>query len=200
MRKPSLPGFTIIELVIVLAILAILAMLAIPGMQTWIANSKVRTVAESLQNDLRAAQNEAVKRSRQVAFVLTSATPSVSATPSSSGKNWYTDVLPITSGTETITNVRTNSIGSQYNTTIAAKNAGTAISMLCFNSEGRLAANSATGLGANCTVPTGTALITFDVSLTGADRPLRLEVQQGGRVRLCDPAKVLSSTVPDGCT
>lgn len=200
MRRLRLKGFTIIELVITLAILGILLMLAIPAMQTWIANSKVRTVAESLQNDLRAAQNQAVKRSRQVAFVLTGNTPAVTATPSSGGNNWYTDVLPITSGTETLTNVQTSTIGSQYNATISAKNTGTAISMLCFNSEGRLAANTSTGLGANCTVPSGTSLITFDISLSAGDRPLRIEVQQGGRVRLCDPAKTLSSTNPDGCT
>lgn len=200
MRHSPSTGFTIIELVMTLAVLGILAMLAVPAMQTWIANSKVRTVADSLQNDLRLAQNEAVKRSRQVAFVLTANTPATTATPSSGGNNWYTDVLPITSGTETITNVRTSTIGSQYNATVSAKNTGTAISMLCFNSEGRLTANTSTGLGANCTVPNGTALITFDISLPAADRPLRVEVQQGGRVRLCDPAKTLSSTAPDGCT
>lgn len=206
MRTRTDSGFTIIELMIVLAIVAILAMLAVPSMKTWIANSKVRTVAESLQNDLRAAQAEAIKRSRQVMFVFTSSTTvstkdtSLSAA-STSGSNWYADVLPITSGNDTsVLITAVNNVGSQYGVTVAPKNTGTAIGVICLNSEGRLVANTATGLSLACTVPSGTSLLTVDVSLTGADRPLRVEVQQGGRVRLCDPAKTLSSTVPDGCS
>lgn len=197
-------AFTIIELVITLAVLGVLVMLAIPSMGRWIANSKVRTVADALQNDLRTIQAEAISHSRQTIFVLTAATPSgtASVTPSTSGKNWIGDRLPLTSGasTDTITYFLGNAIASQYGVSVAAKISSTSISVLCFNSTGRLTANSSTGLGAACTIPSGTSLVTFDLSLSGSDRPLRVEVQQGGRVRLCDPAKTLSTDQPDGCT
>jgi type IV fimbrial biogenesis protein FimT len=206
MRTSSRSGFSVIELVIVLAIVAILALLVVPSMKTWVANSKVRTIAESLQNDLRTAQSEALKRSRQVVFVMTTSTTQTTgnvslAAASTSGSNWYADVLPVTSGNDDAAKVfLVNTVGSQYSATVATKNSGSATAVLCFNSEGRLASNSSTGLSFSCAVPSGTSLMTFDLSLSGADRPLRVEVQQGGRVRVCDPAKVLSSTVPDGCT
>jgi len=206
MRKRTDSGFTIIEVMVVLAIVAILALLVVPSMKTWIANSRVRTVAESLQNDLRTTQSEAFKRSRQVLFVQTASSTvrvgdSSLTAASTSGSNWYADVIPVASGADSSVNIfLVNTIGSQYGVTVAMKNTGTAVSALCFNSEGRLAANTSTGLSVACTVPTGTSLMTFDLSLSGADRPLRVEVQQGGRVRLCDPAKTLSSTAPDGCT
>lgn len=204
MRQTDSGGFTIIELVITMAVLAVLAMMAIPNMAAWIANSKVRTVAESLQNDLRTAQGEALKRSHQVAFVLTSktslATGTTAYSPSTDGNNWYTDVVPVTDSEDAkVTVVQVNEIGSQYGVTLSTSNSGTSFAALCFNSEGRLASNTSTNVGADCTVPSGTNLMTFDVSLSGSDRPLRVEVQQGGKVRICDPSQTLSSDSPTGC-
>lgn len=68
---------------------------------------------------------------------------------------------------------------------------------ICFNPLGRLVANSATGVtGATCSL---SAAPTYDVSMTSADRPLRVVVSLGGQVHLCDPAKAQSSSTPDGC-
>jgi type IV fimbrial biogenesis protein FimT len=189
-------GFTLIELMIVLSIVAVLAVLAIPNIAGWVANSKVRTVAESLQNDLRAAQAEAVSRGRQVVFVLTADTPPTGTTPNATGPNWYWDVVPMTSSAETLTYVKGNSIATQYSVTLAGD-----YSALCFNSMGRLVTNTVTIGGTNvaCAIPAGAALASFTVTQTKADRPLQVSVQQGGRVRLCDPAKTLSTDHPDGC-
>ena len=43
------------------------------------------------------------------------------------------------------------------------------------------------------------AAATYDITIPNADRPLRVLVALGGQVRLCDPAKTLSNTNPDGC-
>ena len=43
------------------------------------------------------------------------------------------------------------------------------------------------------------AVINYDVSLPGSDRPLRVTVSMGGQVRMCDPARTQSATQPDGC-
>jgi type IV fimbrial biogenesis protein FimT len=37
------------------------------------------------------------------------------------------------------------------------------------------------------------------VELAGADRPLQVQIKLGGQVRMCDPARTLSATQPDGC-
>jgi type II secretion system protein H len=88
---PRRRGFTLIELAIVLVIFGILMQLAIPSFRSWLANGRVRTVAESLQNDLRQAQAEAVRRNRQVALVLTDSSPTIAnpeSTASTSARNW----------------------------------------------------------------------------------------------------------------
>ena len=72
---------------------------------------------------------------------------------------------------------------------------------ICFNSLGRLVANAATGIAsATCTLPTNAALTqSYQVTLSSSDRPLRINVDLGGQVHMCDPAKSLSATDPDGC-
>jgi type IV fimbrial biogenesis protein FimT len=70
---------------------------------------------------------------------------------------------------------------------------------LCFNGIGRLAANADPGLGGTrCDLPaSGTG--TYDVSNPRGDRALRVTVTLAGNVRMCDPARTLSSSQPDGC-
>jgi len=74
---------------------------------------------------------------------------------------------------------------------------------LCFSSSGRQVTNTtagntaaATPLTANCSATTAS---TFVVDKTGSDRKLRVVVDFGGKVRMCDPAKTLSAAQPDGC-
>lgn len=64
-------GFSLVELIVVLAIIAILMGLAAPSFDTWITNSKIRATAESLQNGLRKAQQMAATRNGSVQFYLT---------------------------------------------------------------------------------------------------------------------------------
>lgn len=59
-------GFTIVELVIALAILAIILGLAVPSMQTYILNQRVRNASFDLTSDLLLARAEATKRNADV--------------------------------------------------------------------------------------------------------------------------------------
>ncbi|MDO6386582.1 GspH/FimT family pseudopilin [Uliginosibacterium sp. 31-12] len=189
-------GFSLIELMVIIAVMSILTLVAVPNLSTWLANNRVRTVAEALQNALRQAQVEAIKRSRQTSFVLTAASPALSATPSSSGPNWYIQSLPLTGSSEAASNtdfVRGETLANQYSVSISGGNAA-----LCFNSAGRLVSNTATGLGASCTAPADS--VTYTLTTTGADRKLAVQVYAGGKVRMCDPQKTLSVSNPDGCT
>ncbi len=159
---------------------------------------KVRSTADGLQNGLRMAQAEALRRSRQVVFSLTnSANPAASLTAVANGSSWSINTIPsMTDGSE----------GNQFVEAgvLATPTSGVAVSgpaAICFNSLGRLVANAATGInGATCTLPTNATLAqSYQITLPKADRPLRVNVTLGGQVHMCDPAKTLSSTDPDGC-
>lgn len=188
-------GFSVIELMVVVAVAATLAVLSMPTLSGTISNAKVRSVTEALQNGLRKAQSEAIVRSHQTAFVLTNANPVLTATPAANGKNWYVQVLPVVAS-ETVDStffVQGGSFGSQTSgVTITGPAA------ICFNSMGRVVANPTPGLGTgvSCSAPAPTT--TFDVTKTGADRTLELQVSAGGKIRMCDKSRLIVSQ-PDGC-
>lgn len=200
-------GFTLIELVIVIAIIGILALVGAPGFQTWVANSRVRSVAEALQNDLRKAQSEAIQRNRQVAFVLTNSTPTVAnptSTANATSRNWVMYALPLLGSTEGLASSAGASSFIQAN--IQTNDSGGAtvtgsVAVICFNSVGRLVTQStaiADAGGATCTAPTTIAPVAYNVQNSTADRPMRVLLYLGGRIRMCDPNRSLS-TQPDGC-
>jgi type IV fimbrial biogenesis protein FimT len=74
MRNFTSRGFSLLELMIVIAIILILTLLAAPSFGDWMQNSRTRSVAESLQNGLRYAQGEAARLSRLTTLTLSSNT------------------------------------------------------------------------------------------------------------------------------
>ena len=53
-------GFTLIELMVVLALIAIMAMIGVPGFQTMIQNSRLASTTNNLLSTLQYARSEAV--------------------------------------------------------------------------------------------------------------------------------------------
>jgi type IV fimbrial biogenesis protein FimT len=191
------PGFTLIEVMVAITLFSILMAVAAPTMKKWVSNGKVRATADSLQNGLRMAQAESLRRSRQVVFALTnSPDPRTKAgiTAAANGNYWAIYTIPsMTDGSEDNQFVEAGPLAS---TTSGVTVTGPAA--ICFNSMGRLVANAATGInGATCLPPAGTRYL---INLPSADRNLRVDVALGGQVHMCDPAKTLSATNPDGCT
>ncbi len=194
-------GFTLIEMVVTMGIFGLLTALAVPTMRTWISNTKVRAVSDALQNGLRLAQSESLRRSRQVAFELTNNT-AAPFTAVANGSYWAINTIPsMTDNTEFSAFVESGvlaAVGSNVTVTGPAA--------VCFNSVGRLVSNTsasvttATG-GAACTLPTiGTPPTwAYNVTVAGADRRLQVTLSLGGQVHMCDPNKVFSSSNPDGC-
>ena len=113
-----------------------------------------------------------------------------------------TFVYHIASGSFTSLGFLGNTNDQTFGTAINSN--GTAA--LCFNEVGRLISSANPALatvtgGATCTVPTtGTPPAqVFNITLTGADRPLEVKVALGGQVHMCDPNVVLSANYPEGC-
>lgn len=188
-------GFTIIEIAITLVILSLLTYLATPSFIGWMGNAKARSMGESVQNGLRQAQAEAVRRNRQVAFVLTNAAPAANTAAAANGKNWYIQVLPIVAA-EVVANPLVSQ-GAFSN--VASGLTVTGPALVCFNSLGRVVTNSTASVtgafGAGCTVTTAN----YDITAPGANRTYEVQLSMGGQIRMCDKTRTLSATAPDGC-
>lgn len=65
-------AFTLVELSVAMAIVALLVLRGVPAYADFMANTRIRNVAESFANGVRQAQLEAVKRNEPVRFLLTS--------------------------------------------------------------------------------------------------------------------------------
>ena len=193
-------GFSIIELMVVVTLIAFLAVLAVPAFGKWTADARVRAAAESLTNAIRLTQSMAVAKGRTTQFALTTAkSPAYNSAPAANGSNWIGVINPLSGSDETATAAMLllkSTEGTQYTVSIAGP------AMVCFSSVGRQTNLTATqtslatacSSGADDTHPT-----TYTVSKTNATRSFNVLVYLGGRVRMCDAAKTLSSSNPDGC-
>ena len=81
MRKQS--GFTLVELMIVIAIIAIFAAIALPSFSSLIERGRLKSATEVIKADIQFARSEAMKRSADVTTVFTSGTPSYTMTDAS---------------------------------------------------------------------------------------------------------------------
>jgi type IV fimbrial biogenesis protein FimT len=191
-RRTRAAGFTLIEMMVTITLMSILMMLAMPSFTTWVANNKVRTVSDSLQNGLRFAQSEALRRSRPMVFSLTnSAAPQSGLTAVNNGSNWSIHV------SKSSLEVSSAFVQAGVLPDVASGVSITGFAAICFNAMGRLAANTDTGVnGASCN--TDSSVFVYKIDAVGANRPLQVLVGLGGRVRMCDPARKLADS-PDGC-
>jgi len=71
--KKSL-GFTLLELMIVVAIVGIVASIAVPSFQDTLERANLKEAAESLKSDLLFAKTEAIKRSQNITVSIVKGT------------------------------------------------------------------------------------------------------------------------------
>ena len=193
-------GFTMIELMVTITILAILIVLGFPSYQQWILNSNIRNAAESIQNGLRLARNEASQRATFVRFEITTA----------GSADWTVCVLPATAVPATLC-----AAGTPLQQFISKGGAGTA-SIFASNSVADVSTTAAldkaltTSVSATAGVtfnalgrPTdygNTSLLRLDANSSQAgSRWLVTTISAGGSVRMCDPQITFSASAPQGC-
>lgn len=169
-------GFSLVELMIVIAIMAILLSLGIPVFATYFANLKVRTTAEGFLSGLQLARADAVRRNGGVEFLLTNDAPTELAAANANGINWV-----IRSGA-TLIEGKSGAEGSS-----STEGGASPVQVV-----GSVASITFNGLGGtNLAAP---ATFQFSNSAAGACAPvgpircLNVIVAPGGRIKQCDPA------------
>ena len=191
-------GFSLVELMVTIAILAILLILGVPTYEQWIRNTRIRNAAESIQNGLRLARNEASQRGANVRFQLTGSntadwtvcqlpTASAAAADCSAGTTIQTFPAQGGAGTVVVT-VSTDPATIANNAAYSAVITGGTPNGVTFTSLGRPAASGAS------------SIVRIDTTAAAAhSRRLVTSISAGGMIHMCDPAFVLSATSPQGC-
>lgn len=165
-------GFTLIEMMIVIAIFSITLTFGVSSYRIWVQNTQIRNAAESILDGIQRARAEAVKRNTNVAFTMGALS------------SWSISVV---AGGAVIES-RSSGEGSK-NVTVAMTPVGA--TTITFSSLGTIATNA--DASASLTQ------VSLDSSmLAPADsRDLRVTIGLGGIIRMCDPNS--TGTSPTAC-
>lgn len=185
--QASQRGFSLVEIVVTIAVLSLLLFAAMPSIGAWMDNTRIRNVADSLQNGLQVARGEAVRRNEEVSLWLVALEdPSQldnQCTLSSASGSWVVSVFsPFRHCADPVSTVDAPRIvtgrpvgGNGARVVVSALGAdGTGATSITFNGFGRV-----TNAG---------AIRQIDVSgASDNTRNLRIAVSAAGQVRVCDP-------------
>ncbi|HTO22839.1 MAG TPA: GspH/FimT family pseudopilin [Spirochaetia bacterium] len=177
------PGFSLVEVMMVVVIVGILIALGIPSFTAWVQNTQIRTAAESLINGLQTAKNEAIRRNSCMQIQFSNKTAWT--------VNPCSDPLAVPpyaqrAAEEGSVNADAGRVPSTSDT-------------VSFNALGRVVnPNPSDG------TPPVTQMDICNPSMTGAQAPqmrqLRIEIPPGGSIRMCDPNPSIAATDPRSCS
>lgn len=88
-RVLSIKGFTLMEVIVIVAIIGIMSSIAVPAIRTWAPNYRLKSAAREVFSNLQKARSMAVKFNRNTAVVFDTANSRVVLCD-----NWDTSVSP----------------------------------------------------------------------------------------------------------
>jgi type IV fimbrial biogenesis protein FimT len=197
LNRTTMRGFTLIEAMITLAVLALLFMIGLPGMNTWLQNTQIRTSTEALQAGLQLARAEALRRNVPVRFQLVDSLAGGCAL-AMNGTSWVVSLADVTGQCNAVESddvlVSPPQIVQKWSGAEGTPNAviNATVASVVFNGLGRTA-GGAGAVQIDVTNAAGGAC-----QPAGPMRCLRINVASGGQMRMCDPA-VMDPADPRRC-
>jgi type IV fimbrial biogenesis protein FimT len=178
--KPLARGFSVLEVMVVVAIIGILLSLGVPSFFTYTQNLQIRSAAEQIAAGLHIAKNEAIRRNVTVQFALDQ---------TNLGTSWRVNLASDPNGTPLQSrDANEGSVNVSRDVLPAATYAVT------FNGMGRVSPTNADDSLAVARIDLDNQMIA-----NAADRrKLRILIPVGGGVRVCDPL-VTTLTDPRIC-
>ena len=181
-------GFSLVELMVVIAILAMFMLYAVPGMTDYMTSAKIRNSAQALQAGLMKARGEAIRTNRPIEFFTTDASPPLlNSVANDTGSNWVIAdrTRPALQGGPALVESRDAREGSATQVTQTTNQ-----NTITFNPIGGtdLIANAVFDFAHPSTTCTAASAV----------RCMRVVVNPSGRVHLCDPL-ITGATDPRRC-
>lgn len=180
--RTYLRGFTLVELLVVMALVAVLASLAVPSLQGFVSSRAVSARADELASALRLARSEALKRGGAVS-VCAAASPLASEPSCSGASDWAKGWLVFTDGNlnGTVDATQGEQVLATYVPQASVK------SLAAKDAAG--AAKAFTGFHPNGIAATGSAAFTIEPTISSADSGYaaahrRVEHNLQGRVQV----------------
>ena len=182
-QSASPKGFTLIELMVVIAVLAVLLSIAAPNFTAFQRNSELTSLANKLVGSINAARGEAMKAGRN-SFV----TP-INGTSWTSGWRVYVDMNAdnsYTDGTDVL--VQTQAATASFITISGSGNATSSSPYISFDSAGYARTVVVSGTS------TGVSNLSLTIQRNDVDSASRAEqtrlviVARTGRIRACRPS------------
>ena len=189
-RRRREHGFSLIEIVVTMAVLALILFAAVPSIGAWMDNTRIRNVADSLQNGLQMARGEAVRRNQSISLWLVAmddpAVLSNDCALSSGSGSWVVSINspighcaddPSTTSSPMLVTGRPAPDGGRVVVAALQYDASTAAPSVTIDGFGRVVNPDA-----------NRRIDVRGVTDGASHRNLRIDVSTGGQIRMCDPA------------